>query len=113
MSVNVFDPIAMNELLPDQSSASADNHWAKDLFETQDSYATPVQSDKFLVSSEKGSMQIPNILLPPQLHKDGNYIKSYGSRAKPMKRGEYGQKDLPSIRFTAKASLRILLIKGV
>lgn len=37
---------------------------------------TLVTEDKFLALSETGSVQIPNFLLPSQLHNDGNYVIS-------------------------------------
>ncbi len=37
---------------------------------------TPALSDQFLVLTEKDSYHIPHMLLPPQLHNEGNYIIS-------------------------------------
>ena len=37
---------------------------------------TSVKEDKFLALTETGSVEIPNFLLPSQLHNDGNYIIS-------------------------------------
>jgi flavin-dependent dehydrogenase len=39
-------------------------------------HATPVEKDRFLLLTETSSLTIPNILLPSQLHNDGNYILS-------------------------------------
>jgi len=69
LSGNVFDPIALEELFPDLD-------WASELKEFQDSYATPVTDDKFLILTESKSFEIPNVLLPRELHNDGNYIIS-------------------------------------
>ena len=75
LSGNVFDPKALLELFPEMAE-EGDNHWTKVFHNEQGSYATPVKDDKFLVLTEDKSMQIPNILLPSQLHNDGNYIIS-------------------------------------
>jgi len=64
LSGNVFEPRALDELLPG---------WRED---EGCPINTPVNSDEFLVLSETGSVPIPNILLPPTLHNDGNYIIS-------------------------------------
>lgn len=37
---------------------------------------TPVTSDQFLVLTPEASLPIPNFLLPPTLHNEGNYIIS-------------------------------------
>merc|ERR1739842_27593 len=71
LSGNVFDPRAMNELFPDKD-------WKEELFSNQNSYATPVTKDDFLVLTEDKSYTIPNILLPNQLHNDGNFVISLG-----------------------------------
>ena len=42
----------------------------------QGSHATPVKNDAFLVLTEEKAMAIPNVLLPSQLHNDGNFIIS-------------------------------------
>jgi electron-transferring-flavoprotein dehydrogenase len=76
LSGNVFDPKAMHELFPDQADPSSDTHWTKELEATQNSVATPVTDDEFLVLTETGSTKIPNFLLPPQLDNHGNYIVS-------------------------------------
>jgi len=71
LSGNVFDPRAINELFPDLD-------WTEELHELQSSHATPVKDDNFLFLTESSSYAIPNILLPKQLHNDGNYIISLG-----------------------------------
>lgn len=75
LSGNVFDPKALNELFPDMAK-DGDEHWTKVFYNEQGSHATPVKDDKFLVLSEDKSIAIPNILLPSQLHNDGNFIIS-------------------------------------
>jgi electron-transferring-flavoprotein dehydrogenase len=75
LSGNVFDPKALQELFPDMAE-NGDNHWTKIFQQEQGSHATPVHKDKFLLLSETKSMQIPNFLLPAQLHNHGNYIIS-------------------------------------
>lgn len=77
LSGNVFDPKAIHELFPEQSDPTADNHWTKEFYEIQGSYATPVAEDSFKILAKSGSSYtIPNILLPSQLHNHGNYIIS-------------------------------------
>jgi electron-transferring-flavoprotein dehydrogenase len=78
LSGNVFDPKALEELLPQYSSSSEENqHWTAKLKDSQGSIATPVQEDAFSILTESGgSFTIPNFLLPKQLHNDGNYIVS-------------------------------------
>lgn len=72
LSGNVFDPKALNELM---SYEQVD--WREGLLSSQDSHATAVTEDKFLVLTESGGqIAIPNVLLPSQLHNDGNYIIS-------------------------------------
>lgn len=76
LSGNVFDPKALEELLP-QYSTPGENHWTTKLQESQGSIATPVEHDQFSILTESGrSLTIPNILLPKQLHNHGNYILS-------------------------------------
>jgi len=80
LSGNVFDPRALEELLSHNNSeedSDSNATWMEELMESQDSHATPVSEDAFLVLTESGgSYQIPNVLLPSQLHNDGNYIIS-------------------------------------
>lgn len=74
LSGNVFDPKALEELLSHNEDKG--ENWRQALLEAEDSYATPVSEDKFLVLTETGEYQIPNIFLPSQLHNNGNYIIS-------------------------------------
>ena len=67
----MFDPKALEELLPEID-------WKKELLEEQSSHATPVKDDEFLLLTEDSSYTIPNVLLPSQLHNDGNYVISLG-----------------------------------
>ncbi|KAL7486950.1 hypothetical protein ACHAW6_015333 [Cyclotella cf. meneghiniana] len=61
--------------------------WTQALLESQDSHATPVTENKFLVLLESGrSYQIPNIFLPSQLHNEGNYIISHSKLARYLGR---------------------------
>jgi len=81
LSGNVFDPKALEELLShndeDDDDGDSKKKWTEALMESQDSHATPVTEDSFLVLTESGgSYRIPNMLLPSQLHNDGNYIIS-------------------------------------
>eukprot|EP00557_Chaetoceros_sp_GSL56_P008248 CAMPEP_0176499930 /NCGR_PEP_ID=MMETSP0200_2-20121128/13223_1 /TAXON_ID=947934 /ORGANISM="Chaetoceros sp., Strain GSL56" /LENGTH=574 /DNA_ID=CAMNT_0017898449 /DNA_START=448 /DNA_END=2172 /DNA_ORIENTATION=+ len=71
LSGNVFDAKAISELLP-----SID--WKSELLEQQSSHATPVTSDEFLFLTENKSYRIPHMILPKQLHNDGNYVISLG-----------------------------------
>jgi electron-transferring-flavoprotein dehydrogenase len=79
LSGNVFDPKALEELLSHRDGEDKVIDWRKDLVESQDSHATPVSEDAFLVLTESGgSYQIPNVFLPSQLCNHGNYIISLG-----------------------------------
>ena len=69
LSGNVFDPRAIEELLPGQD-------WKSELLEQQSSHATPVKKDEFLLLTKDSSYEIPGFLLPKQLHNDGNYVIS-------------------------------------
>lgn len=72
LSGNVFDPKAILELFPDKED------WTKEFLDAQSSNATPVNDDQFLLLTETKSFQIPNMVLPKQLHNEGNYIISLG-----------------------------------
>jgi len=77
LSGNVFDPIAMHELFPDKADRNSDSHWTKELLQATGSHATPVAKDEFhVLASPTSNFKLPNFLLPPQLHNDGNYIVS-------------------------------------
>ena len=67
LSGNVFEPRALEELFPDYKS-----------MENPPPLDTPVLEDRFkyLHSATGGVVDIPTVLLPPQLHNDGNYIIS-------------------------------------
>ena len=65
LSGNVFEPRALSELFPNYSE-----------MDDPPPLETLVTEDKFLALTETGSVQIPNLLLPSQLHNDGNYVIS-------------------------------------
>jgi len=68
LSGNVFQPTALEELIPDwkEQNALGDN-------------PTPVTSDKFVfLTSETGGISAPDLLVPPTLNNHGNYIISLG-----------------------------------
>lgn len=65
LSGNVFEPRALNELFPD-------GKWKEEGAPLQ----TNVAHDQFLWLSENGSIGVPNALMPPELHNEGNYIIS-------------------------------------
>ncbi|KDO29821.1 hypothetical protein SPRG_04927 [Saprolegnia parasitica CBS 223.65] len=65
VSGNVFEPHALNELIPDWKEKGAP-------------LDTPVTTDSFLIISKEKSIQLPNFLLPPQVHNEGNYVISLG-----------------------------------
>lgn len=70
LSGNVFEPRALDELLP---------NWREEYAESQGrTPVTPVTTDSFLVLSETGSVSIPHFLLPKELHNEGNYVISLG-----------------------------------
>ena len=62
LSGNVFEPRALDELIP---------NWRehKDI-----PIQTKAKDDKFLILSESSSIEVPGIFLPPQLHNDGNIL---------------------------------------
>lgn len=67
LSGNVFEPRALDELFPD---------WRKDM-ENGPPIQTKAKNDTFVVlTGPTGAVSIPNFLLPPELHNDGNYIIS-------------------------------------
>jgi electron-transferring-flavoprotein dehydrogenase len=66
LSGAVIDPVALNELIPDWKERGAPLN-------------TPVSEDRFLILSERGSLRIPNLLLPPLMNNHGNYIVSLGN----------------------------------
>ncbi|HYC05131.1 MAG TPA: electron transfer flavoprotein-ubiquinone oxidoreductase [Azospirillaceae bacterium] len=66
LSGAVIDPTALNELIPDWKEKGAPLN-------------TPVTDDRFYVLSEKGSFEIPHILMPPLMSNKGNYAVSLGN----------------------------------
>lgn len=63
LSGAVLEPRALEELFPDWRERGAPLN-------------TPVTRDEFHLFSERGSLRIPSLLLPPELHNKGNYIIS-------------------------------------
>ena len=64
LSGNVFEPKALNELIPNWKELGAP-------------IGTKAGEDKFMwITESGGSFTIPNLLLPSELHNDGNYIIS-------------------------------------
>lgn len=64
LSGNVFEPRALDELIPNWKELGAP-------------LETKTKEDRFLVlTGEQGSISIPALLQPPQLHNEGNYIIS-------------------------------------
>lgn len=66
LSGNVFEPRALNELLPDWQDKEAPLN-------------TPVTKDRFYFLTEKASYPLPEV---PTLHNEGNYIISLGALCK-------------------------------
>ena len=62
LSGAVFEPRALNELIPDWKEKGAPLN-------------TPVTSDRFMFLTGKRAFRLPT---PPQMHNDGNYIVSMG-----------------------------------
>lgn len=63
LSGNVFETRALNELFPDWKEMGAP-------------LETPAGDDHFLYLTETGSLEVPHLLLPPELNNEGNYIIS-------------------------------------
>ena len=63
LSGAVFEPRALNELIPDWKDKGAP-------------LTCPATKDKFVFLTQKGSFPMPN---PPQMHNKGNYIISLGN----------------------------------
>jgi len=61
----VFDPIALQELIPDWRSLGAPLH-------------TPVNQDRFTILGKSNALNVPHWLLPPLMSNAGNYIISLG-----------------------------------
>jgi electron-transferring-flavoprotein dehydrogenase len=65
LSGNVFEPRALNELIPDWKEKGAP-------------LETECGDDEFIFMTEKGSITLPSMFLPKTLHNHGNYITSLG-----------------------------------
>lgn len=72
----VFDPRALNELIPNWQSMGVP-------------VTVEVKEEKFLFLSEKNSFCVPHWLLPSQLHNAGNYIISLSQLCRWL--GDYAQ----------------------
>ncbi len=66
LSGAIMDPKALTELFPDWRERGAPLH-------------QQVTSDAMMFLSEKRAFQVPNVLLPPNLHNHGNYIVQLGN----------------------------------
>jgi len=66
LSGAVMDPRALTELLPDWKERGAP-------------LDTPVTEDRVVLLSERGSWQVPNVLLPACFRNHGNYVVSLGA----------------------------------
>ena len=68
LSGNVFEPRALDELIPDWKDAPEDERIPLN---------TPAGDDKFIMmTSETAGINVPGVLLPHWMHNDGNYISS-------------------------------------
>jgi len=86
ISGNVFEPRALDELIPDWKELEAPLN-------------TPVSSDTMKILTETGSVTVPNFLLPKSVHNHGNYIISLSELAAWMaeQAEELGVEVLPGI----------------
>jgi electron-transferring-flavoprotein dehydrogenase len=66
LSGAIMDPIALSELFPNWKEMGAPLN-------------QPVTEDIFLMTTENGATRVPNFVLPPCFHNDGNYIISLGN----------------------------------
>jgi electron-transferring-flavoprotein dehydrogenase len=66
LSGAVFEPRALDELIPDWKEKGAP-------------LDTPVREDAFFFLKKSSALKLPNFLLPPQMHNHGNYIVSLGN----------------------------------
>lgn len=66
LSGAVFEPRALNELIPDWQDKGAPLN-------------APVSEERFLLLTEKGSFSLPVWALPPQMHNHGNFVISLGN----------------------------------
>jgi len=69
LSGAIMDPKALTELIPDWKALGAPLN-------------QPVTDDAYIFLSEKSSFRVPNMVLPPFAHNDGNYIISLGAVTK-------------------------------
>ena len=68
LSGNVFEPRALNELIPDWQEAPEDERIPLN---------TPAGDDKFvMLTSDSAGIAVPGVFLPHWMHNDGNYISS-------------------------------------
>ena len=66
LSGAVFEPRALDELIPDWKEKGAPLN-------------TPARADEFRYLTRKGGIRMPGALLPPQMRNHGNYIISLGN----------------------------------
>ena len=66
LSGAVFEPRALDELIPDWKEKGAPLN-------------TPAQADEFRYLTRKGGIRMPGAMLPPQMRNHGNYIISLGN----------------------------------
>ena len=66
LSGAVFDPRALNELIPDWREKGAP-------------LATPARTDEFRFLTARGGFTLPGFLLPPPMRNHGNYVISLGA----------------------------------
>ncbi len=69
LSGNVFEPKGFSTLFPDWKNLPEDQ---------RPPFGQPVTQDAFKILSQNGSIDIPEFLLPPQVHNKGNFIVSLG-----------------------------------
>ncbi|WP_296508688.1 electron transfer flavoprotein-ubiquinone oxidoreductase [Rhodoferax sp.] len=69
LSGAIMDPKALTELIPDWKALGAPLN-------------QPVTDDAYLFLSENSGFRVPNMVLPPFAHNDGNYIISLGAVTK-------------------------------
>ncbi len=67
LSGAVFEPTAMNELFPDWKEKGAPLNTAV------------ARDDIYMLTSETGSIKVPNLFAPKTMHNHGNYIVSLGN----------------------------------
>ncbi len=70
LSGNVFEPRALDELFPGWRAMGGPDSGGPPI-------STPVRDDQFLIlPNATSSLRVPNVLLPGELHNEGNYIIS-------------------------------------